>query len=269
MGGECSFRVFLVLLGLLGIGPAQAQSVAPLPPGVSSTEQRGIYFEVGQPAGRYLSREPRGVVQVIHGGGWTKVGSEEVIRIRPVADRFRRAGYLTLSHTYQPNLTAPQDVRYFYRKARRLSKGKAVCSWGGSAGAHWALFSATQVPIDCVMGEGLPTLLVPAQGLSAKAINKLFLLFGETVKERKRWSPVTRARRLHAQVFLGTSPADLITPIENAIQMKRAAPDRVRVYRVPGGNCAKFIHALVDCQALGDYHRAQIRFLNKQSTSKR
>ena len=62
-----------------------------LPPGVRTSHPAfagaPAYFEVGSPTGRYAGLPPRGVMLVIHGGGWTLTGAGGVESMRADADR--------------------------------------------------------------------------------------------------------------------------------------------------------------------------------------
>src|SRR4051794_12887640 len=69
------------------------------PTGVSTTSLGSgapAYYEVGEPTGDYAGQTPKGVMLVIHGGGWFTVGGHAVETMRPEADRWRARGWRTL-----------------------------------------------------------------------------------------------------------------------------------------------------------------------------
>src|SRR5690348_6185689 len=57
-------------------------------------------YEVGYPAGRYAGRRPRGIMLLIHGGGWYIVGPGPLATQRDAALRWRRRGWLTVNLDY-------------------------------------------------------------------------------------------------------------------------------------------------------------------------
>jgi acetyl esterase/lipase len=136
---------------------------SPLPAGVSSTHAAfsgaPAYYEVGLPTGAYAGQAPRGVMLVIHGGGWVKTGVGAVQSMRPDADRWRARGWETVNLTYGACAQTLPDALWFYDRARAwFGAGAKVCALGTSAGAHLALLIGAYRPdLYCAVSQAGPT----------------------------------------------------------------------------------------------------------------
>jgi acetyl esterase/lipase len=130
--------------------------------GVSSSELGAgapAYYEVGQPTGAHAGQPPKGVMLVIHGGGWHASGPGYVAGMRPEADRWRARGWRTLNVSYQPCGREFESIKWFHDRARELwGLDVPYCALGGSAGGNLALMLAAARPtVACVIDEGGPT----------------------------------------------------------------------------------------------------------------
>jgi hypothetical protein len=105
---------------------------------------------------------------VVWGAGFGSVERRHITRPfnRAIAERLNDKGFITIHHTYCDGFRSYSDNRAFLRLGRRpAGSRRAVCLWGASAGALVDLL-ATQTRVDCVIAEGLTTLLLPpAPGL--------------------------------------------------------------------------------------------------------
>ena len=129
----------------------------PVPAGAppsQGTVLRGApaYAELSVPAGA-----PRGVVVLLHGGGWANVGEGAVAAMRPEASRWRRRGWVTLNASHRPCAASVADALRAYDTAARGWPRLPVCAIGDSSGGHLALMIAAQRPsLDCAIAEGAP-----------------------------------------------------------------------------------------------------------------
>ncbi len=143
--------------------PLTGNASGPLPAGVTSSHPAfagaPAYHEVGLPTGSFAGKAPRGVMLLIHGGGWISNGSGAVQGHRPVADRWRARGWETVSLTYRACGKSLVDALWFHDKARAwFGPGAALCTTGGSAGGHLALAVASQrAGVYCAISQAGPT----------------------------------------------------------------------------------------------------------------
>jgi acetyl esterase/lipase len=136
----------------------------PGPPDVGvSTSAMGFdapaYYEVGEPIGDFAGQAPKGVMLLIHGGGWAATGVGGVGTERADADRWRARGWRTVNLTYRPCNASFGDVRWFYDRARTLwGSNLPYCAAGASAGGNLALMLAASRPsLSCVVDNAGPT----------------------------------------------------------------------------------------------------------------
>jgi acetyl esterase/lipase len=136
----------------------------PGPPGAGvSTSGMGAgapaYYEVGEPTGDFAGQAPKGVMLLIHGGGWAANGVGAVGTERADADRWRARGWRTVNLTYHPCNASLGDVQWFYDRARTLwGSNVPYCAEGGSAGGNLALLlAASRSSLSCAVDEAGPT----------------------------------------------------------------------------------------------------------------
>jgi acetyl esterase/lipase len=133
---------------------------SPLPAGVSTDHpafpDAPGYYEVGLPTGQLQGQTPRGVMLVLHGGGWAKTG----------AQRWRNRGWETVNFTYRSCGQSLDDTLWFYDHARAwFDPGLKICALGTSAGGHLALLIGANRPgLYCVVNQAGPTDLLTIQG---------------------------------------------------------------------------------------------------------
>jgi acetyl esterase/lipase len=136
---------------------------SPLPAGVSTDHpafpDAPGYYEVGLPTGQLQGQTPRGVMLVLHGGGWAKTGVGAVEFVRADADRWRARGWETVNFTYRSCGQSLDDTLWFYDHARAwFDPGLNICALGTSAGGHLALLIGANRPgLYCVVNQAGPT----------------------------------------------------------------------------------------------------------------
>jgi acetyl esterase/lipase len=250
------------------------------PAGVSTTALGSgapAYYEVGQPTGEFAGKAPKGVILLIHGGGWFGNGAGAVATMRDDADRWRARGWRTLNLTHRPCERAFSDVKWFYDRARELwGTGIPYCATGESAGGNMALsLAASRDSLSCVVDKSGPTdalsitdqrAYAPATGGTQDSgprwiYNLMTAAFGE---EQLRWySPAVFP--IKARVLAAFSERDPFVPVEQATELRdkmlaRDANSYVDVDVLgPGTDTAeKFAgHAWVSQAALDDFYKRE------------
>jgi acetyl esterase/lipase len=262
-----------------GGGPPSASPAAcrsrtlPVPAGApprQGTVLRGApaYAELTMPAG-----SPRGVVVLLHGGGWADVGAGGVAAMRPEARRWQRRGWVTLNATYRPCAASIADALSYYDTAARGWPDLPVCAIGGSSGGHLALGIAAQRPgLDCAIAEGAPVDLTsltrqsaydPAGG-GAQTAGPRFVrdlavnAFGAGNLER--FSVARPPGRPATRYLVVTSRRDPYVPFEQATDfaaaVRAAGGSATALQLAPGAH--PFTHAPVSAAAWRAYRRAVV-----------
>lgn len=222
-------------------------------------------YQVGRPAGRYRGRAPRGIMLLVHGGGWYIVGPATLYTERGEAERWRRRGWLTVNLDYPACGASLRGVLWFHDRVRaRYGRRLPLCASGASAGGHLALMTAAlRRGVACVIARGAPTDLRTI-GRSASASGSrdgpravaamAQSAFGSWIGPL---SPVAHARALRrVRVLLVTARRDIVIPLSQAAALRaalrRADPRAVVATRVLRPGRIPWIHGPV---SRGELHR--------------
>jgi dipeptidyl aminopeptidase/acylaminoacyl peptidase len=184
----------------------------------------------GKPAGG----NPKGVVILLHGGGWqpSRDGYEAEM---PTAAQLQQLGYATVVIGYDAGATGFQEIRRVYSQVRRRYHGLPTCVHGFSAGGNLGLMLAAREPgINCVLGIAAPTdLTALRQQGGTEAHDLAARAFGED--QLSNWSPVHYAGQIKAKVLLIAAQDDPVVPIAQAREFAHALP-RTQVDVIPAGS---------------------------------
>lgn len=236
-----------------------------LAPGLSTTSlgtDAPAYYEVGKPTGDFLGQRAKGIMLVIHGGGWYRVGKNIVAAVRDRANRWRNAGWATVNIDYRACASSVPDVFWFMNRIRTMNPYRVVCVTGDSAGAHLALLLASiRRDVSCVMAYGAPSDLVsireqhaydPTTGLVQNVgpkyvSNVAIAAFGASTNSLTSASPIRYAANVTARLLLASSEADPMIPPQQNVAYASAViashpsgyVDRV----VLAGGLIPFVHA--------------------------
>jgi acetyl esterase/lipase len=247
---------------------------APTDAGVTMTglgADAPAYYEIGNPSGAFLGHAPKGLMIVIHGGGWYTVGPAAVAWNRDKANRWRETGWQTINIDYRACAQSIPDVLWFMQRIRLMRPRAVICATGVSAGGHLALMLASvrkdlacaialagpsdlggmqnQLTFDKVTGLNTPT-------GSVQLFNVAVAAFGAKPSPLVFSSPTRYASNISARLLLASGVTDpLVSLTQNAnfaIAMRAANPSAyVDVAALPTGPAA-FVHTRVTQASLDD-----------------
>ena len=245
------------------------------PSGLSTTALGAgapAYYEVGEPTN---GQAPKGVMLLIHGGGWSTSGPGHAAALRGDAERWRARGWRTLNISYRPCELAIGDVLWFYERARALWGAELpYCALGASAGGNLALLlAAKRSSLACVLnqagptnGESLPNQYAwGADGLQKRGpgwvYNHLMAAIGT---HNVYWaSPVNFP--IKARVLSAISSRDAFIPRAQVYELRDQMLARdARAYAdvaVLASGTSSFVHAGVSQAALNDYYVREARLV--------
>lgn len=253
--------------------PQQLDEPGYAPPAGASTTalgQTAAPYELQAPAGR-----PRGVVLVLHGGGWVGVGTKQLAAVRPDAARWLTRGWATANLDYRPCGTSLDDVLAMHDLIRsRLGPDAPILAVGASAGAHLALMLAVLRP-DSVRGVVAMAPPTDPVSLSRETIRDptTGTPTGQPTRDLAsvwrgafgdRWlavSPVRRAAEIRARVLLARAVTDPLIPAaqldeqQDAIRDARASAWVRHLELAPGP--VDFPHATVAAAEHARFVRAE------------
>jgi acetyl esterase/lipase len=231
------------------------------------------YYELGEPTGSFAGNAPKGVMLIIHGGGWYSVGPGDVAAARPEADRWRSRGWRTLNITYRPCAQSFADVQWFYDRARTLwGSALPYCASGASAGGHLALLlAAARSSVACVISEAGPANMsslktqvtdnadpVAASDGPKWTYNMMVAAFGGE-DQAYWWSPARW--KINARVLWGVGERDGIIPFAQGTELKEKMlandPNAYTdVMRLENG-LNQWVHSRVSDAALTQFYAAE------------
>jgi acetyl esterase/lipase len=257
-----------------------------LPAGVSTSHPAFIgapgYYEVGLPTGEFEGRAPRGVMLVIHGGGWTKTGMGAVEFVRADADRWRARGWETVNLSYRACGQSLDDALWFFDQARAwFHPGTKICALGTSAGGYLALLIGANRPdLYCAVSQAGPTDLLsirdelaydPVTGLHDQTVggrlvyNLAAAAFGE--ENLARYSPAALASGTLSstrvlQAFSADDPLVSFQQVSDLADAMRAANPDAYVDDVQlAAGTIPFAHGRVTQAALDDFYAREQRLV--------
>lgn len=140
-----------LLLSVLAVAQAHGAPPTFTPAQLDSAGTTRVYYELRHPAGT-----PRGVVLVLHSGGWTSVGITRVRELgeyRDLMKKLRDRDLITVNTTYQAGEAGWKDVLAHYQQIKQRFPGLPVSALGRSAGGHWSLLLGTVKPLAGVVSD--------------------------------------------------------------------------------------------------------------------
>ncbi|MEK7602656.1 MAG: hypothetical protein AAB459_00230 [Patescibacteria group bacterium] len=118
------------------------------------------YYEINYPSGTFLNTAPKGIMMVVHGGGWI-AGDSPVHAIQPLprneAKNWSDIGWQTINIDYHPSKGALSSVLQTYSRIKAWKPLAKKCVLGTSAGAQLALMTAANnSDVVCAVSHGGP-----------------------------------------------------------------------------------------------------------------
>lgn len=192
---------------------------------------------------------PKGVMMIIHGGGWTLVGKQYL----DTSDAYwwRTRGYTTYDIDYRGGLDSLADVIAAYDHLRSRFARATICVQGLSAGGTLALLLAAERPsVACVITEGGISDITTMPDPFRTQVNE-WALPGHLWS----FSPVREARLIHQPVLMGGSTIDKVIPEYQQLAEMRTARPQTTTMLLQGkpsiaGQLPNFVHAGVTPDAL-------------------
>ncbi len=209
-------------------------------PGVKTTGLGAgapAYYEIGAPTGAFAGVAPKGIMLVLHGGGWRVVGKETLVPIRGYVDRWRARGWQTVSVDYRACAQGLKDVFWFMQRIRVMRPNALVCATGMSAGGHMALMLASfRKDLACVIALAAPSNLNSladqvafdpltqtfGQTGPTAVLNLARATFGDSETSLDMYSPATYAQNVTARVLLASGENDKVNPREQNAEYSAA-----------------------------------------------
>jgi acetyl esterase/lipase len=192
----------------------------------------------GEPTG-----DPKGLVMLIHGGGWQPSDSEYEQQ-RQNARSLQDQGYATVAIGYDEGAKGFRQVVEVYKEAREQYPNLPICASGISAGGHLALMLAVREPdLDCVLALAAPTdltTLAEDDPSGDEAYRAAVKAFGED--RLAEFSPLRYADRIKAKVLMIIAESDPIAPVAQDRKLAAALPGAELVVLPPGPLSVPFAH---------------------------
>jgi alpha-beta hydrolase superfamily lysophospholipase len=186
--------------------------------------------------GKPSDGKPRGLVILLHGGGWQPNHFAYKGEF-PLAAALRKRGYATVVIGYDEGATGFREIEQVYSQARNRFHGLPICVHGISAGGTLALMLAAREPdVTCVVGLVTPTDLSTLKAQGGDEAHDLAVdAFGEG--QLAAWSPARYADRITAKVLLLPAQTDPVVPIAQAHEFVRRRP-ATQLFVIPAGPVA-------------------------------
>jgi acetyl esterase/lipase len=238
-----------------------------------------FHYEVGEPSGAHAGRPPRGVLILLHGGGWASNGGAAAQDVRREADRWRAHGWRTVNSSYRACGSSLVDVLSLYDRVRATYGGASpICTFGQSAGGHLALMVAARRPrgVSCVINQAGPTdaLSLAGQGafdsatggvqtnLPKSVLNLLVAAFGEENLASYSPAQVSEPGLTGTRILTVTAVEDPLVPYDQMTLLRDIMREHDPAAYVEAMQLARgdvpFPHANVSQAALDAYHQAEL-----------
>jgi dipeptidyl aminopeptidase/acylaminoacyl peptidase len=225
------------LLGMVGCGSTQQQEQQDVK--FRAADVGGARTSAGEPA----AGNPKGVVLLIHGGGWQRSDSEYATEKASAKD-LQAQGYATVAIGYDEGATGFEQILDVYKQARKQWPGLPICASGISAGGNLALMLATREPdLACVIALVAPTDLtsLAAQDPTGdEAYAAAVTAFGQD--QLAKFSPVRYADRIKAKVLEIVAETDPLVPADQGRELARALPGTELLVLPPGPDQVVWAH---------------------------
>ena len=171
----------------------------------------------------------KGVVLVIHGGGWRgNYGAEADTIMSLFIGDFRNRGYRTFNLAFREGRPL-QDTYAAVKHLKKRFPRRPLCVFGGSSGGHLALMAAIERAkhVDCAIDIGGPIDFLrpePGRPFWANIRDRAAEIFG--AENLRKVSPIYRAHKITAATLVISAECDIYTSMgrnrEMAAKIKRS-----------------------------------------------
>ena len=237
-------------------GGASAGATAPADARAAAARASGI---LGAPTGTAPANRPRGVVLILHGGGWAASTDATLRAANQGTEGYRSGGFATYTVRMRAGRGAIESATAAYDAMRRRYGARTpICAIGASTGGHVGLMLAIARPaLACVVANAAPTDLPRWAREVPAAKGQIDRYFG---REQRRYSPALRPRDVRARVLLQYATNDRDVPIAEGRAFRDARPRGTQFVALrPGGEY--FAHSDVDARQLAQVSPRQERLL--------
>jgi pimeloyl-ACP methyl ester carboxylesterase len=204
-------------------------------------------YQVNLPTG-----PPKGVVLLIHGGGWVYGGPTQLQTLAPQVSQFLADGWETVNTDYSPLAGSLPDVLAVFDTIRQqVGPSRPICLYGQSAGANLALLVAEARSVSCVIDAAGPTDLPPLEQLAA---NYFIAQLKAAGVSDTAWSPARQAaQKLTAPTLAEYANYDWLVPLSQGQELRQSDPAHVTLLTLDPGS-EMFVHSPVNPAELGLVH---------------
>ncbi|MEK7602657.1 MAG: hypothetical protein AAB459_00235 [Patescibacteria group bacterium] len=197
------------------------------------------YYEIGYPSGEFINKYPKGLMILVHGGGWVN-GDNPGLVLQPLmrneAIWWNNQGWQTINIDYHPGRKALDSVKSTYSKIKYWRPQLSKCIWGSSAGAQLSMLTAaSNSDIKCVISHGGPLDLPTLQAGSVKnAAAMVFCTPGTDLDDQgcldqlASVSPARIASNINARILIAANKFDSIVsdPVQQLDSFNQARVGR-------------------------------------------
>jgi alpha-beta hydrolase superfamily lysophospholipase len=222
MRGPLIVVALLIALAVAGCGGKELD--------INTSNPKPNQVKWSEPAG---NEEPKGVVILLHGGGWQPNPLAYEAEM-PLAEVLQKRGFATVVVGYGEGERGFREVEGIYEKVKKRYPKLPVCVHGISAGGTLGLMLAAQESgLTCVVGLVTPTDLTTIEDQGGRTVHDLAVTaFGADALSE--WSPALVANQIRAQVLLLPAQTDPVVPIEQAREFVQKRPS-TELYVIPDG----------------------------------
>ena len=214
-------------------------------------------YEVFLPRGAASVDATKGVLLVMHGGGWLWNGKSTLQSMDPDIARWLERGFTAVNVDYHQFEQSRPDVTAFHDAVRAWAGPEALLGvLGGSAGGHLALMTAAERPdVEFAVSIAGPTDLLHLGGSkNADFVADLAKQsFGDHLLQQ---SPVAHAREVHADTLLVAARHDGVVPSDQVQRYLDAGPHHAQGMLLESGRHT-FMHANVSAASFRRFVAAE------------
>lgn len=255
--------IALAIISTLTLNSLPAEAASP-PPNLYYTTAKST---LRNPDG---SIKTKGVMILVHGGGWQGTGQGAVDKLKPWANWYNSIGWATFNVDYRPYADSINDVAQWYDWINSaFDSSYPICAMGQSAGGHLALLlSVKRSDLECVVSQAGPTDLPNLNSQPGAGYQAVYDLAVQAFGEPNLYvySPTAWAsyNLLPARVFQANTTDDPLVHISQQRSLAALLPGSLALELSPSTVSSDpiFGHSRTTWTELGSYMQQETAFLN-------